>query len=581
MLFATTQMIDDVSDLAKAGRAVPTAPRQFTVDESTRVMMRDVARFAGRNKRKIVLAGVSLVVAGILTGGVAVGVAAVGKAAAYLGGRIYRRWERWRREKEVRGLFTDLFDESTGRFRNIDFAVGEGGVSDERFGQIIQAVQVLIAHRDFSTMVSAFTDLMEAGQTFTARYERARAGVTNCAQAIELLQSLYNFSYHFERLRYAISFFDNLVLFVVLETTRMEAEFEQKMPSVVQYYNTTMIGDPLQAFNDAANSSAVLHTRFYESKKDYIPWVKAAIEPFWRQFTWNQRGTHVATRRMVGMEGTIGDAVIEGVKGAVPISAVSSTLSTGSTTGTEAIIRASGGQVVQASTLTSASTGGGEAVAGILTEIANAKWNSTLYQSGKVWRGWNNWRDQTLVERVEVIKSVLKPSLERFVTKFDHWRTSHKEFMANAYSTTCLRTRKHWAQSVGSESYKMICEFHQTVVGMANVEAERIFGNDPALARRYREFIESEGRFARTPATSTTSTPSATCVADDVQVKVDELLTRHGTMLEPCSGYCYMPNKFLHRWWSVMPAVTGDKGEIPIKPIGSTARNLEVTAGGA
>ena len=108
---ATEQMIDDVSDLVKNGKGVPTSPSEWVLDSSTKSLMKQTTAFVGRNKRKIVLTAAALVVTGILTGGISVAVAAAGKVGSWVAGRLYRKWVKWRSESAVKVLFNDLFDE--------------------------------------------------------------------------------------------------------------------------------------------------------------------------------------------------------------------------------------------------------------------------------------------------------------------------------------------------------------------------------------------------------------------------------------------------------------------------------------
>ncbi|MBI5427799.1 MAG: hypothetical protein HZA02_05910 [Nitrospinae bacterium] len=56
------------------------------------------------------------------------------------------------------------------------------------------------------------------------------------------------------------------------------------------------------------------------------------------------------------------------------------------------------------------------------------------------------------------------------------------------------------------------------------------------------------------------------------------LVDKHGTTLEPCSGYCHMPVKFLGKHWGDLANKTyaADKADLPIKPIGSTPKTAMV-----
>jgi hypothetical protein len=234
--------------------------------------------------------------------------------------------------------------------------------------------------------------------------------------------------------------------------------------------------------------------------------------------------------------------------------------------------------------LASGGAAGGEIALSIASEIANAAWNSRRYNEANILKRHGlkiSWEQQEVKDRIQVLRSVLKPSLERFCTKFSHWLISHdqfKEAMKSGSSDAdlavkALRARKHWAQSIGSDAYKMLCEFHEVVIGTANVEWEKIFGDQQLAEKRERVINEQETTRHKTSVTAAEGSDSR---CDELQTAIDAFIASHG-LVEPCNGFCYMPARFLPLYFSAF----GDRKipkayeALPIKPIGSAAKRIE------
>jgi hypothetical protein len=141
-----------------------------------------------------------------------------------------------------------------------------------------------------------------------------------------------------------------------------------------------------------------------------------------------------------------------------------------------------------------------------------------------------------------------------------------------------LRSRKHWAQSVGSDAFKVLAEFQETVVGMANVEHNKIF-DSASRAEQFENFMthlpaDAQGnreraRFAEAAAT-TSSQGIPTTRADMVQGIIDDFVKTHPA--GSCQGtYCYMPIKLLPMQGIMITSFRPSDEEYPIFPIGSTS----------
>lgn len=572
---ATKQMIDDVCDLVIKGKGVPTAPGEWVLDSSTKSLMKQSTSFVGRNKRKIVLTAAALIVTGILTGGLSVAVAAAAKLGSYVAGRIYRGMRDDHNKGMIKWFFRDMVDEKTREFKIGDFAVGSGGNASSKFKNVFKYVQEFIAHKDLSNLVNCFSELMENAKAFETKYDLYHSnGFTSCEQAIKTLENVYKYNYHMERVRPAMNFLDNYIMFIVLESSRMEAEFAEECPKMLKLLKSKARGLEMEFLNRCANSSAVLHTRWYSSEQNYKDWVRAVLHPWISEI----QGTIVQNK--ISGEATLPTTILSSASNAIPTTAVSFGGSQAVTQSIKQVVT-----VQSTSMATSIATGGGEAVVSLVSEIANAKWNASMYSSGKT-LGLTGWRDQSASERIANIKTLLKPSLERLTTKFEHYLVSHEEFMAamkansdlETICTKALRSRKHWSQSVGSDAYKYLAEFHQTIIGLVNVEGEKVFG-DAKRAEKYEKFVKSGGKYAEA-STISNAEDIKTCRLDLIQDKVDELLyKKHKVTIDPCSGYCYMPIKYVSNHWTWVPSPkTQDPGilNLAIKSINDLPKQTTV-----
>ena len=222
---------------------------------------------------------------------------------------------------------------------------------------------------------------------------------------------------------------------------------------------------------------------------------------------------------------------------------------------------------------------GGEVALSIIAEVANAQWNSKQYNEGKTIKRKGlkiSWEQQNVKDRVTNVRSLLKPELERLTRKFSHWLISHNEFAkgvqlnedVETLAAKALRARKHWAQSVGSFGYKYLCEFHEVIIGTANVEWEKLFGDQVAAEKR-ETVIKEESKHS-----TTVNKSNSSCMSrfDELVKFIDNHLKNHDEK-GPCSGYCYMSTSQFAKCIGNSEPDT-NSGELPIKPIGAKPSSL-------
>ena len=542
---ATARMIEDVSKLVVEGRAVPTRPGTLQLDEKTRVELLRMGRFVNRNKRKIFISTAALVVAGVLTGGAAVGVAIVAKAGSFIAGRVYRALELWHSEKKITRLFPDMVDGDTGLFKAEEFAITPDGSPNKNFGECISAVQTIISHRDFSNMVNAFVDATNSYELFNTQ-RMAAVQVTTCAQSIRVLTDLYRFKYHYTRLEPAFNFLDQYVLYIFLTSMTMEAEFGERVKSV--WTRLANIPDPLGYLNTIANSSDVLHTRgFFGGEENHRAWVKAALDPYVSLTDW------VSVYKQGGSENSVQmdkRGFVAGVRDGAAGAATGYTAFTasGGKLASESLKKVSNIELKPDLQL-SIETAGAEIAANIVAEFANAKWNAAQLKSGRT-LGMSGWRDLTLEERVTLMKTKVKSSLTRINTKYEHWVISHDNFMkSSTLEDQCkfmLRSRKHWAQTVGSTDWQDIVSFHEFVITKTLVANNTIFRSEHDAARM-KEFFDQGSDFGGyenrgdEPWTKDDAKGEGVSALDKVHMSIDNHIGSHVNGACSDISFCYMP----------------------------------------
>jgi hypothetical protein len=322
--------------------------------------------------------------------------------------------------------------------------------------------------------------------------------------------------------------------------------------------------------NSAANSSGVMNSKFWNT--DYNDWCMAVLSPW-------------SNGLFIGPVLTGGDINSEkGMKDKLADATVKKTGDIASKTISGQVASIGLRQVLGAPSVEAAAAAGSAGVGmalNIAVQVANAEWNTRRYKSAQNLT-MTGWVQQDVRERVKSIKSTLKPNLERLVTKFSHWLISHEEFKRgltggnlpiSILAAKALRARKHWAQSVGSDAYKMICEFHEVVVGAANVEWEKVFGDQHQAEKREQVIKDQkETRYAASvwEATGETSREA------EIQATIDNFIRKHDS--GPCSGYCYISvQTYLnHIAGRELPAPPFGSNVTPLKPIGKGVKKIPI-----
>lgn len=461
---------------------------------------RKLKRYFLRNKRKIALGGASLVVTLIVGGPVGLGVAVAGKAVSFASKRAFRYARVTKKKYNIR-----KFKEANGPDGSgVTVRNGAGLLaSNAEYKAILDDVRYLCQHGHLTDIFNAYSEL-ERDYTTCSRMNLPLSplGIDSCDKAIEMWEAVARVHYRFEGVREVFELFDDLVMYSVLEASRMEDEYKAKFRTVWPLFKSktfsTVPGkissEAWAVLNRAANSGDVLHTRFRSMGRahDYSGWIRQALRGEVELPEAGGAGdvgavlaapllAQVDPRSPDAFAGQLGNVAQFGLN---QLTIDPTDLSMGNNVAQESAIGTwfgTPGYLFGASSGPAVIAGAGqiqgaaEAVAEALVDKANEKLNEWQYKNQKK-VGFFKLIDQSKRERVGTLRILAKEKLEEFVDKMESWIASQKEFMAltaaadaNTIARKLLRYHKHRMQV--AELSKFIYEFHENVVSTANAMA--------------------------------------------------------------------------------------------------------------
>jgi hypothetical protein len=569
----------DVEKLALEGRPVPVAPGSWVRIEYARRELRNLgmktAARLDRNKRKFALfaattatSTVAAVAVAAATGPGAAGIpvaivstVAVATVGAGVGIAVGRVWRFAKAQVQTRIHIKKWDDRRKEEGRQEDGLIrgqrrdDEGFVAvDQDYARILDAVTYMLQYEGLSAIQDSFA-IMEREHAEAEKRMARGAPVADCADAIRLWEALARVRYEYDRVRNVFELFDEFVVWLVMDRSRMEDEFDRHLKATWPQFVASTDWARLGLLNDAANAGGVFHTAFRDlgRREDYTAFVFQSL-PAWTHADLAQSAPPAmaaAAQRSgfgrvagAGAKGAVLGGVKAGASGGLSLGA-----KLGWTAASTAVSRLP--TTVAAEVGKTAATGAVSLGAGVAAGAVNTALTAAVEEANNVWNdfklknkktlGLKGLRDQTTLERIGTLRSEVKnKKIAKFVTKWKHLRESHAVFLREgvgdpaAYAVRLLRRQKHWYQTLGEDQLaKYVFEFHETVVAAANRMSDRV-----------------------------------DAWAAEAQPRIDAWISDHGDHAI-CAGHCYNSR-------TVVPAgarlSAGDEDAVPVRPIGAKVR---------
>lgn len=395
---------------------------------------RRAARYLGRNKAKLAGAGAKLLVVGLVTGPIGLGVAAGVAIATPL---LTAAW------RSVRsGYATERVD--AGRAAGIAITRTVAGARDgvtveevnDDYTGLMQDVRYLCSHGHLTQVLNAFAELDNDARALSLANIESSA-IRDCDGAWKLQEHIERVHYRYDQLADAIDVIDELVTYVVLQTSGMDEGFEATRETAlirIVRLSSGNVDQALVTLNEAANSRHVFNHFF---SKDYTEWIKSAT------------GLSHSTGR--GVAGTAGATALKkigmaaggqgvGIAGRATLAAIEGSR------GAAAVASLSAPSAGLAPGLISAGAGGASAGAGVLIDVAVE--SLTRYLDMKNLGNARRQLDelhQTHPRLMDVLTAVdpemvghlrksAKDILETCIDKLDHLITAHRELVGKLHT---------------------------------------------------------------------------------------------------------------------------------------------------
>jgi len=583
----TTALCHHVEDLALKGQPVPVAPGSWVKIEYARRGLQDqllkTAARLDRNKRKFALFAATTatttaaaVAVAAATGPGAAGIpvaivstVAVATATAVAGVVAGRIW-RFTKAQVTQKIFIKNWDDCRKNQGRYEQGLLRGqhrdddgfAAIDQDYARILDAVIYMLQYEGLAAIQDSFAIM--AREHAVAEKRRAHgAPVHDCADALRLWEALARVRYEFDRVRNVFELFDEFVVWLVMDRSRMEDEFDRHLRATWPQFAAATGFRGIEVLNEAANAGGVFHTAFREfgRRADHRAFVLQSLP------TWTH-GDLLPTAAEAG--GAIGAAALAasaqpnalkrvasaGAKGAV-LGGVKAGVSGGAGYGVKLGRSAVETALSQAQTTVAAEVGKTAATgavslgAGVATGVFNAALTAAVEEGNNAWNdyklknkktlGLKGLRDQTDVERIATLRTEVKnKKILKFVTKWKHLRESHEVFMREgmgdpaAYAVRLMRRQKHWFQTLGEDQLgTYVFAFHETVVSRANRMSQDVDDWAP-----------------------------------EVKARIDAWVSDHSDHAI-CAGYCYNSR-------GVVPAgsfLTGvSVHDIPVRPLGAKVK---------